>query len=94
MSSSVRKTVVQCRQLAKRKGLDARFVEGDARRLPEGHIGMDLPKTVPVNVVYDTDAYRFEDIFRIFAASANPNVTIGTYSQKTRIVITGEEILK
>ena len=89
-----RKTVVQCRQLAKRKGLDARFVEGDARRLPEGHIGMDLPKTVPVNVVYDTDAYRFEDIFRIFAASANPNVTIGTYSQKTRIVITGEEILK
>ena len=37
---------------------------------------------------------RFEDIFRIFAASANPNVTIGTYSQKTRIVITGEEILK
>ena len=89
-----RKTVVQCRQLAKRKGLDARFVEGDARRLPEGHIGMDLPKTVQVNVVYDTDAYRFEDIFRIFAASANPNVTIGTYSQKTRIVITGEEILK
>lgn len=89
-----RKTVVQCRQLAKRKGLDARFVEGDTRRLPEGHIGMDLPKTVPVNVVYDTDAYRFEDIFRIFAASANPNVTIGTYSQKTRIVITGEEILK
>lgn len=89
-----RKTVVQCRQLAKRKGLDARFVEGDVRRLPEGHIGMDLPKTVPVNVVYDTDAYRFEDIFRIFAASANPNVTIGTYSQKTRIVITGEEILK
>ena len=89
-----RKTIGQCRQLAKRKGLDARFVEGDAHRLPEGHKGMDLPKTMPVNVVYDTDAYRIEDIFNIFAESVNPNVTIGTYSQKTRIVITGEEVLK
>ena len=89
-----RKTVAQCRQLAKRKGLEARFVEGDAHRLPNGHIGMDLPKTTPVNVVYDTDAYRFEDIFNIFGASVNPNITIGTYSQKTRIVITGDEILK
>ena len=89
-----RKTVAQCRQMAKRKGLDARFVEGDAQRLPDGHIGMNLPKTGQVNVVYDMDAYRFEDIFRIFSSSSVPNVTIGTYCQKTRTVITGEEILK
>ena len=89
-----RKTVAQCRQMAKRMGLDARFVEGDAQRLPDGHIGMELPKTGQVNVVYDMDAYRFEDIFRIFSSSSVSNVTIGTYCQKTRTVITGEEILK
>lgn len=89
-----RKTVAKCKQMARRKGLDARFVEGDAQRLPDGHVGMDLPKTCPVNVVYDIDAYRFEDVFRIFSASRVPNVTIGTYNPKTRIVITGEEVLK
>lgn len=89
-----RKTVAQCRQMARRKGLDARFVEGDAQRLPAGHVGMDLPQTGQVYVVYDIDAYSFADIFRIFSSAHVPNVTIGTYCQKTRTVITGEEVLK
>lgn len=88
-----RKTVCKCRQIAKRKALDALFVEGDSTRLPNGHIGMKLPDTSRLYVVYDTDAYSYSQIFDIFARSKNMGVRIGTYTPKTGIVITGEEVI-
>ncbi len=88
-----RKTVARCRLLARRKGLDARFVEGDMVRLPEGHRNFDLPQTVPVYIVYDTDAYSYSDIFNIFSAAPADNLRIGTYTPKTGTVVTEDEIL-
>lgn len=88
-----RKTISQCRQIARRKGLEATFVEGDANRLPQGHKGMTLPDNMRVNVVYDTEAYSYEHIFGIFAENARDNVFIGTYSPLTRTIITDEEVL-
>ena len=88
-----RKSVAKCRQIAKRKALEAYFVEGDANRLPDGHMGIDLPDAARVYVVYDTDAYSYRQIFDIFSRQPSEKVLIGTYSPKTNVVITGEEVL-
>ena len=88
------KATDQCRQIARKKGLEARFVEGDQRHLPDGHHSIELPETDTIYVVYDVNAYSFDRIFEIFGREPKPNVRIGTYNCKTRTVITAEEILK
>ncbi len=88
------KATDQCRQIARKKGLDARFVEADQRHFPDGHLSMSLPDADSIYVVYDVNAFSFDRIFEIFGREPKPNVRIGTYNCKTRTVITAEEILK
>ena len=88
------KATDQCRQIARKKGLDARFIEGDQRHLPDGHLAIPLPQADTIYAVYDVNAYHFETILDIFARTPQPNVRIGTYNSKTRTVVTAEEILK
>ena len=45
-------------------------------------------------VVYDVDAYSYDDILNIFAKGVEDNVYIGTYNSHTRIIITPEEVFK
>lgn len=89
-----RKAMAQCRNIMRRKGLDAVFYERNAEENPEGHLGMDLPKNNIVYVVYDVDSYAYDDILNIFAKGTADNVFIGTYNSRTRIIITPEEIFK
>ena len=92
-----RKTVLeQCRRLSRRKGLSASFMEADEETFPDGHLTAKIPLNADVYtyVVYDTDAYSYDTIFRLFASAPNPHLRLGTYNRKTRILITEEEVIK
>lgn len=86
-----RESIERCQAICRRRGIEAEFVEGTEQTLPEGHSSMQLSDTERINVVYDTEAYSYDSIFRIFQAHSKPNVSIGTYSPKTNIIITDKE---
>ena len=53
----------KCRTLASEKGLTSQFFEGDASTLPHGHQQIDgIVNGHRKYVVYDTDAYSYEQI--------------------------------
>ena len=85
--------IAECRKVFRRCGVEAEFVEGSAVTLPDGHRDMDFGQQ-RVTVVYDTESYSYDDIFRIFSGSSRRNVLIGTYSPKTHVVITAREVIR
>lgn len=87
------KSLDECRSIARRRGIEAQFVEGNADTLPNGHRGMEIQSSRRVYVVYDTDSYTYDQIFSIFRSDVRHNVSIGTYSSQTGIIITGEEVI-
>ena len=89
-----KKSIEQYNKIAKRKALKAKFVEADYTHQPTGHIGMDIPTTGNICIVYDVEAYQFKQIFNIFAQNPQERIKIGTYNPHTQIVITATEILK
>ncbi len=86
-------TLKQCEKIARNKGLDAIFQEGTIGSLPDGHLSINLPSHRPLVIVYDVHAYSYSEIFRLFAKSPMPMVTIGTYDNNTRKIITQNEII-
>ena len=88
--------ISQCRELSRKKGLSAQFVVADKTSCPRGHLawleGKDLGRH-PKYMVYDVDAYSFDDIFGIFSQKCLPGVYIGTFHPKTQTIITAEEVL-
>lgn len=88
------KAINQCRRMARKKGLEATFYVGNEKTMPNGHLDIQLPNTGIVNVVYDVDAYSYDDILRIFATNPASNVGIGTYNLSTKTIITSEEVLR
>ncbi|MBR6964553.1 MAG: glycosyltransferase family 2 protein [Prevotella sp.] len=83
-------------QLVKKKGLTARYIEGDSRSLPDGHHGqVELNNTRRfINIVYDTESYTYGQILELFSRQPKPHVQLGTFSRRNNIIITSEEILK
>src|SRR5574344_2057597 len=45
----------------------------------------EIHKNLTTYVVYDTDAYSYDTILRIFSVSPDDNIRLGTYNRKTRI---------
>lgn len=86
-------TLDQCRKIAKSKVLNAVFHEGTVGTLPEGHLAIELPDDRPLVVVYDVHAYPYSHIFNIFAKQPQPLVSIGTYDNNTRRIITQTEVI-
>ena len=82
--------------LVKKKGLSARYIEGDSRSLPDGHHGqVELDNTRRIiNIVYDTESYTYGQILELFSRQPKPHVQLGTFSRRNNIIITSEEILK
>ncbi len=86
----------KCRRLARNKGVSAQFVVGDEQSLPNGHLDhLDMIQPGQTTyIVYDTDSYSYDTIFRIFSSKPMDNVYIGTYHPKDNLVITDKEVLK
>ena len=81
-----------CRELARNKGLDARFIIGDEETLPYGHIDI-VDTSHDYRIVYDIDAYSFDNIFRIFSSKPMSNVSVGTFNVMNKTIITSEDVL-
>ena len=88
-----RASIERCKAICNKRGIEAEFVEGTEQTMPDGHGNMTITDTERVNVVYDTDAFSYDSIFKIFQEHSKPNVSIGTYSPKTNIIITDKEII-
>ncbi len=86
-------TLAQCREIADAKGLDAEYYEGTVGTLPDGHQSLGLPAGKPLVIVYDVHAYSYAQIFAIFAKKPSPLVTIGTYDNNTKKIITQSEVI-
>ena len=84
----------ECRGIARSNGLDAEFVVGDEASLPEGHLKIDLPEKEELFVVYDTDSYAFETILDLFSRRPDGRVLMGTYSRRSKNIITEDEVIK
>jgi GT2 family glycosyltransferase len=84
----------ECRGIARSNGLDAEFVVGDESSLPEGHLKIDLPEKEELFVVYDTDSYAFETILDLFSRRPDGHVLMGTYSRRSKRIITEDEVIK
>lgn len=83
----------ECEEIARRKGLCAQFVTSTYADYPDGHLTLKLPQADKVSVVYDTQAYNFDQVLNIFASQPSEKVCLGTYLPETKMVITGSEIL-
>lgn len=87
-------SLVQCRDICRRRGIEAEFVDGDAQSLPQGHMTMDFSRWQSVCVIYDADAYSYADMLRVFSQNSRPDVSLGTYSPKTKTIITAREVIR
>lgn len=87
-------SVRKCQELAFDKGIQAQYIIGDARTLPQGHLGKITEKDRRVYAVYDTESYSFSQILSLFARNDQPNVRLGIYNSSQHIIITEEEILR
>lgn len=90
-------SITQCRKLARKKGLSGEFIVANEKVRPEGHLSIlddiDASRNY-VYIVYDTDAYSYKTILENFSKTNMPNVFVGTYNQRTKTIITAEEILR
>lgn len=84
------KNIEKCRKIAVDKGLEAQYFEV----VPDGHLSLEMPTDRPVYAVYDTSAYRFEEILELFSKKPLENVKIGTFLPENNMMITAENILK
>lgn len=84
-----------CMIVAKRKGLAAYFLfcESLNAEILTKHISNMEFKT-PVCIVFDTDTFSYKQILETMSRISGAKVVLGTYSSKTRIVITPREIIK
>lgn len=82
-----------CRQIARRRALDASFLVADDETLVDGYPLCNIADGGIKYVVYDTKSYSYETIFRIFMNNAKENVFIGTYNPDSKIIITPDDIL-
>ena len=74
----------ECRKLARRKGLTARFAAA----------GEELQADSRTCIVYDTSLFPFEQIIDHARHYASRGVQIGTYSIQSHVVITLKEVIR
>jgi GT2 family glycosyltransferase len=87
-------SVAVCREIARRKGLRAEFLVGNSQTCPRGHLGrVEPPADECLFVVYDVDAYSYDEMLALLAENPQPNVQLGTFSMQTKTIITHREIL-
>lgn len=85
----------RCRLISRRKGLAAEFHEGDESNTPDGHYTMiDADDSSVIYVVYDTDSFSYKSMLDMMARNPQANIKLGTFNNKTKTIITPNEIIK
>lgn len=87
--------ISRCQAISKRKGLTAEFIYADEHTFT---ISMIVDHIVNnknmVVVVFDTDTFKYQSMLSFMREISKQNVYIGTFNNKTRIIITPNEIIK
>lgn len=71
-----------------------RFVEGTQTTLPEGHLAFAEELKGYSTVIYDTDHYAYHAILDLLEHTPGNTLSLGTYSSRTRVLITEKKIYK
>ena len=82
----------QCRQITRAKGLTAVFHSYEEPIDIENWV--DTSNGQPVYLVLDTTHFSFAEVIDIIKGIQNPNITLGTFNSKTKVLITPEEVLR
>ena len=83
-----------CQALVQSKGLNATYYIGDAISKPNGHLDLPIQSNVKTYIIYDIDAYPFEKILVLFSTRPQYQVTLATYHDNIKTIITEEEIIQ
>lgn len=87
-----------CSQLLEGQELKVELIEGDAQTLPDGHNSATVKEIInnataqQVMIVYDIEAYTYEQILEAFASNPLPNVRVATFHSALNMIITPTEI--
>ncbi len=85
-----------CMSISRRVGLSAecyRIENGDMEPARKA-IRKAASSSVLTYVVYDTDMFGYSEMLEMMGETPHPKVVIGTYSGKTKIIITPDDIIK
>ena len=88
--------IARCRLIARRKGLAADFLECASIDFDalQNKVGRSFGAKSPICVVFDLDTFSFGTVLEVMSRISAPNVKLGTYSGKSKIIITPREIIK
>ena len=68
------------------------FVEATEETKPQGHVGCGIDLDSYNTVIYDTEAYTYSTILKLLNTDAGRRLRLGTYSSKTKKLITADQI--
>lgn len=82
----------QARDLCRKYKLEADFIEGTEKSLPQGHTSGGINADMYRFAVYDMESYSTEHILRLFNEAENGYTLIGTYYPEYGQLITSQNI--
>lgn len=87
--------ISRCQTIARRKGLAAEFVYANEQTFSPSMIADQVVNSKNmVILVFDTDSFSYQSMLAFMRDVSKRNIYIGTFSNKTRIIITPNEIIK
>lgn len=88
--------IEQCVRISRRRGLTADFykVESAEESRPYGDITGRETADGRIYIVYDTEVFSYKQILEAMAAAPDNKIMLGTYSNKTRTIITQDEVIR
>ena len=87
-------TIAEVRELLQEKQKNGKhtFIEATEETIPKGHTGGSIDLGKYDTVVYDTEAYTYGTILRLLNSSNNRKLRLGTYSTRTKKLITEDQV--
>lgn len=84
-------TIAQVKEILPGNGKHT-FVEATEETMPLGHTSNNIDLEGYNTVVYDTEAYRYSTILRLLNTETGHRLRLGTYSSRTKKLITEEQV--
>ena len=87
-------TIAEIKEILEEKQKSGKhmFIEATEETTPQGHIGSGINPDGYDTVIYDTEAYTYSTILNLLNTETGRRLRLGTYSSKTRKLITEEQI--
>ena len=92
------KMIGACRELVKKRGLQAAYVVGDSLSLPMGHLSEKVSKSLSTSasvryIVYDSEAYSYGKVFDLFSSYPDKRNRMAFYYLQNDRLVTDMEIM-